>query len=74
MLRIGTTVVCCSNVRRHRAEDDLGTDSYGLRKRLEVPRFLKRDRRIWKAGMKLFGSLEPLARSRSFIPSPSWLK
>ena len=45
VLRIGTTVVCCSNVRRRGAEDNLGTDSYDLRERLEVSRSLKRIRR-----------------------------
>jgi len=48
-------------------------NSYDLRERLEVCRFLKRDRKIWRAGIKLVGLLELLARSRSFIPSPSRL-
>jgi len=56
-----------------RAEDDLGTDSHDLRERLEVPQSLKRDRKMCKAGTKLVGLFEPLARSRSFIPSPSRL-
>ena len=51
----------------------MGTDSYDLRERLEVSRFPKRDRKIWKAGIKLVGLREPLARSRSFVPLPSWL-
>jgi len=53
------------------AEDDLVTHSYELRERLSAPRFLKRDQMICKAGMKLVGLDEPLARSRSFIPLPS---
>jgi len=73
MLGTRTKVVCYSQVRRGRVEDNQGTDSYNLRERLEVPRSLVRDRKIWKAGTKLAGSLEPLARSRSFIPSPSQL-
>ena len=48
----------------------MGTDSYDLR---EVSWLLKRDRNMWKAGIKLVGLLELLARSRSFIPQPSWL-
>ena len=71
MLRIGTMVVCYTNVRRGKAEDDFGTDSYDLRERLDVPRSLKRDRKRWTADIKLVGSLEPLARLRSVIPSPS---
>ena len=51
----------------------MGTDSYDLREPLVVSRFLKRDRRIWKAGMKPVGLLELLAKSRSFIPPPSLL-
>ena len=73
MLRRETMAVCCGNVRRCRAEDDLWTDSYDFRERLEVSRFLKRERKTWKAGKKLVGFLELLARSRSFIPSPSRL-
>jgi len=73
MLRTGTMVACCSNVRRGRAENCVRTYSYDLRERLAVPRFLKRDRKTWKAGMKLVGLFELLARSRSFIPLPSWL-
>jgi len=51
----------------------MGTDSYDLRERLAVSWLLKRDRNMWKAGIKLVGLLELLARSRSFIPQPSWL-
>ena len=49
----------------------LGTDSYDFLERLEVSRFPKRDRKTWKAGIKLVGLPELLARSRSFIPPPS---
>jgi len=58
----------CISVRRHRIEDDLETDSYDLRERLEVSRLPKRDRKIWKAGIKLVGLLEPqwLDRGVSF--------
>jgi len=52
-------------------EGDPETDSYDLRDCLAAPRFSKRDRKTWKAGIKLVESLEPLAKSRSFIPPPS---
>ena len=68
--RTGTMVGCCGNVRRRRAGDDLGTNSYDLRERLEVSRPPRRDRKIWKAGITLVELLEPLARSQSFIPPP----
>ena len=55
------------------AEFDPGTDSYALREYLAVSRFPKRDQRIRRADMKLVGLREPPARSRSFIPPPSWL-
>jgi len=51
--------------------DDLKTDSYDLRECLAVPRLQKRDRRIRRAVRKFVGLREFLARSRSFIPSPS---
>ena len=66
-------VACCGNVRRRGAEHNLGTDSYDLRERLEVSRFQNRFQKMWKAGIKLVGSPELLARSRSFIPLPSRL-
>ena len=71
ILRKGTMDVCCINVRKRGAKDDLETDSYDLYERAAVPRFQKRDRKIWKAGRKLVGSFELLARSPSFIPPPS---